>query len=62
MSMQLSGATTKWLDNQPWVERYSWFGAGQGADMGGVNGYNRLQKEDGSLTALGWQYVFKRHD
>ncbi|KAJ9091190.1 hypothetical protein QFC20_007700 [Naganishia adeliensis] len=56
------GATTKWLDNQPWVERYSWFGAGQGGDMGGVNAYCRLQNDDGGLTAVGWQYVFKRHN
>ncbi|KAJ9111606.1 hypothetical protein QFC22_006477 [Naganishia vaughanmartiniae] len=55
------GSTTKWLDSQSFIERYSWFGAGQAQDMGGVNGFNRLQYENGALTALGKQYVFKRH-
>ncbi|KAJ9092260.1 hypothetical protein QFC21_006902 [Naganishia friedmannii] len=55
------GGVTAWLDSVSFVERYSWFGAGQGQDMFGVNGFNRLQYDNGALTPLGNQYVFKRH-
>jgi hypothetical protein len=56
-----AGKTTAWLDSLPFIERYSWFGAGQEKDMFAVNAFNRLQYEDGTLTPLGKQYVFKRH-
>ena len=62
MSVYTIGASTKWLDDQPFIQRYSWFGAGQKQDMFAVNDFCRLQRDDGSLTALGWQYTYNRHD
>jgi hypothetical protein len=56
-----AGAATEWLDNTDWIERYAWFGAGEAQDLYGVSTLNRLQFDDGSLTALGRQYVGGRH-
>ena len=62
LRMPIQGATTKWLDKQPFVQRYSWLGAGKMEHLIGVNKFCRLQDDDGNLTALGRQYVFRRYN
>lgn len=48
--------TTGWLNQQPWVERYSWFGAMR--NLGSVPATNALLTSNGqSHTALGLQYI-----
>jgi len=50
------GQTTLWLDQQSYVERFSWFGA----RVAGIPDTDALLAPDGnSLTALGQQYVDK---
>jgi len=52
----LMNSTVSWLDSQPWVERYAWFGAMR--NLGGVPATNALLTSDGqSHTALGLQYA-----
>ena len=60
-SYATTGGATAWLDKTDWIERYAWFGSGRAGDLGGVSPLNRLQFDDGSLTALGRQYVSGRH-
>jgi len=48
------GQTTLWLDQQPWVERFSWFGS----RVQGIPDTDAILAPDGrSRTALGNQYV-----
>ncbi|KAF5370125.1 hypothetical protein D9758_001226 [Tetrapyrgos nigripes] len=49
------GQATSWMDSQPWVEYYCWFGAMH--DMQNVNAANQLMASNGGLTALGAQFV-----
>ncbi|EJT97606.1 hypothetical protein DACRYDRAFT_24986 [Dacryopinax primogenitus] len=48
--------TVSWLDSQDFVEYHFWFGMMR--DMQGVNPADGLMNQDGSLSALGDQYVF----
>ncbi|KZO93269.1 glycoside hydrolase family 128 protein [Calocera viscosa TUFC12733] len=45
-----------WLDSQDYVEHHAWFGMMR--DMQGVNPADGLMNQDGSLSALGSQYVY----
>jgi len=48
------GQTTQWLDQQPWVERFSWFGC----RVNDIPATNALLNGDGnSRTGLGDQYA-----
>lgn len=48
------GQTTLWLDQQPWVERFSWFGC----RVSGIPDTDALLNPDGnSRTGLGNQYI-----
>jgi beta-glucanase (GH16 family) len=48
-------STQSFMDQQDWVERYSWFGAMR--DLQGVNTANALEDKDGHITDLGKQYI-----
>ncbi|KAJ2926631.1 hypothetical protein H1R20_g10461, partial [Candolleomyces eurysporus] len=47
--------TQSWLDSNPWVERYAWFGAMK--DTRNVNPLNGLLDQNGALNPLGLQYI-----
>jgi hypothetical protein len=49
------GEATAWMDQQPWIEHYCWFGAMH--DMQNVNPLNQLMAGDGGLNALGSQFL-----
>jgi len=45
-----------WLDSQDWVEHHAWFGMMR--NMQNVNPADGLMNQDGTLSALGSQYVY----
>ncbi|WRT63709.1 uncharacterized protein IL334_000632 [Kwoniella shivajii] len=57
------GQTTKWLDETPYIHKYSWFGSCRDSyHLHGVNELNRLMDSKGDITPLGWQYINGGHD
>ncbi|KAK6905371.1 hypothetical protein L486_02163 [Kwoniella mangroviensis CBS 10435] len=57
------GQTTKWLDETPYIFKYSWFLACRDSfHLHGVHEYNRLMDSNAELTPLGRQYVNGGHD
>ncbi|KAF7321910.1 Glyco-hydro-cc domain-containing protein [Mycena kentingensis (nom. inval.)] len=51
----LLNETQSFMDAQPWVERYSWFGALR--DLQGVNTLDAMLTPEGHITDLGKQYI-----
>jgi hypothetical protein len=47
--------SSEWMDNTPWIERYSWFGALH--NMNNVNYANQILGGNGQPNDLGWQYI-----
>ncbi|KAJ6625836.1 glycoside hydrolase [Mycena sp. CBHHK59/15] len=47
--------TQGFMDAQPWVERYAWYGALR--NLGGVNTADALMDGGGAITPLGRQYI-----
>jgi len=49
---------TSWLDSQPWVIKYAWFGTVRDeGNLQGVPDVNRLMDASGNITPLGQQYM-----
>ncbi|WVR03504.1 hypothetical protein IAU60_000495 [Kwoniella sp. DSM 27419] len=56
------GQTTKWLDETPYIHKYSWFGAVRDPyHLHGLHAFNRLMSESGEITPLGEQYIKGGH-
>lgn len=51
------GATQAWLKSQSFIDSYFYFGPETTAAMGGVSLNNQMINDDGSINALGYQYL-----
>lgn len=47
----------QWMDNQWWIEKYSWFGASRKNEHN-INTSSRLLNPDGTMTDLAWKYAW----
>ena len=47
----------QWMDSQWWLERYAWFSFSR-YDYNNINRSSRLLNSDGSMTDLGYKYLY----
>lgn len=55
-AMAFMSTVTKWMDETPWIARYSAYGVMTAAEIN-INSVNALMNEDGTPTALGRIYL-----